>query len=92
MGYAVRNLVLRPAIKRNFQAYIRQYTSPNETFEYGYPHSDAFMQLLLKLQHCKLHKAAHHPTKCGINNDVKPFPTANFCVVQSYVALQKQVH
>ena len=25
----------------NFRTYIRRYTSPNERFEYGYPHSKA---------------------------------------------------
>ena len=41
VGYTVGNLVLRRrvsgAVKRDF----RRYTSPNENFEYGYPHSNA---------------------------------------------------
>ena len=45
VGYRVGNLVLRGrvsrAVKRDFRMYIRQYTSPNENFEYGYPHSNA---------------------------------------------------
>ena len=45
VGYTVGNLVLRRrasgAVKRDFQTYIRRYTSPNENFEYGYPHSNA---------------------------------------------------
>ena len=27
------------AVKHNFRTYIRRYTTPNENFEYGYPHS-----------------------------------------------------
>ena len=75
IGYTVGNLVLRGrmsgAVKHDFQPYIRQYTCPNENFEYSYPHSNAFQQFHLKLEHCKPYKAAHHPTKCDIINDVK---------------------
>ena len=46
VGYKVGNLVLRRrvsgAVKRDFRTYVRQYTSSNENFEYGYPHSDSF--------------------------------------------------
>ena len=31
------------AVKRDFRTYIRQYTAPNDNFEYGYPHSNAFL-------------------------------------------------
>ena len=45
IGYTVGNLVLRRrvrgAVKRYFRTYIWRYTSPNENFEYGYPHSNA---------------------------------------------------
>ena len=45
VGYTVGNLVLRRRVsgdvKRYFRAYIGRYTSPNENFEYGYPHSNA---------------------------------------------------
>ena len=45
--YTVGNLVLRwrvrGAVKRDFQTYIRRCTSPNENFEYGYPHSNALL-------------------------------------------------
>ena len=81
LGYTVGNLVLqghaREAVKHDFRTYIQRYTSPNEYFEYGYPHSDALLQFCLKFELCNLHlhKAAHHPTKCGIINDVKSFPT-----------------
>ena len=45
-------------------------TSPNENFYYSYPHSNALLQFLLELEHCKLHKASHHPKKCDIINDL----------------------
>ena len=49
--------------------------TPNENFEYGYPHSNALLQFCLKLERCKPHYAAHHPTKCDVINDFKLFPT-----------------
>ena len=55
--------------------YIRQYTSPNENFEYGYPHSNALLQFRLKLERCKPQNAACHPMKCDVINDVILFPT-----------------
>ena len=70
IGYTVGNLVLRRrasiALKRDFQTYIRRYTSQNDIFEYGYPHSNAPLQLLLKLERCKPLNAARHPTKCDV--------------------------
>ena len=52
VGYTVGNLVLRRrasgAVKRDFRTYIRRYTSTNEKFEYGYPHSNALLQFRLK--------------------------------------------
>ena len=57
VGYKVWNLVLRPrasgAVKRDFWTYIRRYTSQNENFEYGYPHSNALLQFCLKLERWK---------------------------------------
>ena len=45
----VRNFVLRRRVsgagKRNFRSYNRLYTSPNEHFEYGYPHSNALFNI-----------------------------------------------
>ena len=35
------------------------------------------MQLRLKLERCKPHKAARHPRKCDVINDVKLFPTVD---------------
>ena len=79
VGYTVGNLVLRRrasgAVKRVFRTYIRRYTSPNEKFEYGYPHSNALLQFDLKLERCKPHKAARHQTKGDVIDDVKLFPT-----------------
>ena len=79
VGYTVGNLVLRRrasgAVKRDFRTYIRRYTSPNENFEYGYPHSNALLQFDLKLERCKPHKAARHQTKGDVIDDVKLFPT-----------------
>ena len=52
VGYTVGNLVLRRrvsgAVKRDFRTYIRQYTSPNENFEYGYPHSNSLLTFSLQ--------------------------------------------
>ena len=43
VGYGVGNFVLQRrvsgAVKHDFRPYIQRYTSPNENFEYGYPHS-----------------------------------------------------
>ena len=78
VGYTVGNLVLRGrasgAVKRDFRTYIRRYTSPNENFEYGYPHSNAHLQFCLKFEHCKTRNTARHPTKYDVINDVKLFP------------------
>ena len=53
---------------------IRRYTSPNENFEYGYPHSSALLQFCLKFERCKPQKAARRPTICDVINDVQQFP------------------
>ena len=37
-------------------------------------------------------QAACHPTKYDVINDVKLFPSQIFYIIQSDVALQKQVH
>ena len=58
VGYTVGNLVLRRrvsgAVKRDFRTYIRRYTSPNENFEYGYPHSNALFFPLKSQLKCTL--------------------------------------
>ena len=74
VGYTVGNLVLRRrlsrAVKRDFRTYIRRYTSSNESFEYGYPHSNALSTFSLQKDSenvlccaytsngCQLHKTA----------------------------------
>ena len=63
------------AVKRDSPTYIRRYTSPNDNFEYGYPHSNVLLPSRLKLERCKPHKGVCHPTKCDVINDVKLFPT-----------------
>ena len=49
VGYMVGNFVLRRrvsgSVKRNFRPYNQWYTSPNEHFEYGYPHSNALFNI-----------------------------------------------
>ena len=53
--------------------YILRYTSPNEPFEYGYPHSNAFLHLLTIIPFFSLIaglQAACHPTKCDLINDI----------------------
>ena len=73
---------------------------PKLNFEYGYPHSNAILQFRIKMERCKQHKAALHPKKCDVINDIKLYPTVYrriillqiFDVIQSNVALQKQEH
>ena len=64
---------------------ISDYISEDIHFEFGYSHSYAPLQSHLKLKHCKQHKAACHPMKCDVINDVNFFPTR-------YAMLQKQVY
>ena len=49
VGYTVGNFVLRRrvsgAVKHDIRAYIRRYTSPNDKFEYGYPHSNVLFNI-----------------------------------------------
>ena len=65
MGHTVGNLVLRRrisgAVKRDFRTYIRQYTSPNENFEYGYPHSNALFTFSLQKDSEMYFVAPIHP-------------------------------
>ena len=79
VGYTVGNLDLRRcasgAVNHDFRTFIRRYTSPNETFEYGYPDSNALLLFRLKLERCEPHKAASYPTKGDVIDDVKLFPT-----------------
>ena len=84
--YTVKNSALHRSVsgaaKSDFRTYIQWYTSRIENLNYDYPHSYALLLSRLKLERCKPHKAAHHPTKCAVIDDVKLFPTgytvANF--------------
>ena len=62
-------------VKPDFRTSKRRYTSPNENFEQYtvYPHSNELQQIHLELERCKPHKAAHHPMKCDVIDDVKLF-------------------
>ena len=73
--YIVRYTVGSWALKRDFRTYIPRYTSPNENFEYVYPHSNALLQFRLELERWKPHKAAHQLARFDEINDVKLFPT-----------------
>ena len=72
--------------QRDFRTYIRRYTSPNENFEYGYPHSNALLIFSLKKDSkkkyfvaptssgCQLHKTAcqlHIFTSQPMKSDVE---------------------
>ena len=57
VGYTVGNLVLRRRVsgaeKRDFRTYIQRYTSLNENFEYGYPHSNPLLTFFLQKRQLK---------------------------------------
>ena len=59
VGYTVGNLVLQRrtsgAVKGDFRTYIRRYTSPNENFEYVFPHSKLHFCSFILMERCKLH-------------------------------------
>ena len=57
---------------------IGPYDSQYKNFEYGYPHSNAFLQSCHKLECGKPHRDALHLMK--------------YDVTKSVVALEKQVH
>ena len=77
-------------------------TSQNENFEYGYPHFNAILRFCLKFERCKLHKAAYHPTKHDVIDDVKIFQTVGlyrriycqkiFDVIQSDKSQRIRIH
>ena len=47
--------------------------SPNE--KYGYPHSKCTSAVSSQIEPCKSNKAARHPMKCDVINDIKLFPS-----------------
>ena len=83
VGYTVGNHVLRlhlrVAVKLDFRPYKQRYTSPNENFRYGYPHSNALPQSRLKLERCKPHKSAQTVIKANvIQQNVTLLMTSNY--------------
>ena len=79
-------------MKCDSQAYIRRYTSPNENFEYGYPHSNALLQFRLKLEGCMPHDVICHTMKCCVINDIKLFPTVYHRIYcRKFLTLSNQV-
>ena len=71
IGYTVGNLVLRRrvsgAVKRDFRTYIRRYTSPNENFEYGYPHSNALLKFSLQKDNGNVLNCAFSSSGCQLH-------------------------
>ena len=67
----VGNLVLRRrvsgTVKRDFRTFIRRYTSPNETFEYGYPHSNALLTFSLQKDSENVLCCAHTYSGCQLH-------------------------
>ena len=84
VGYTVGNLVLRRrvsrAVKRDFRTYIRRYTctSPNENFEYGYPHSNALLNFSLK-KTVKIYFVA--PIRPAAASCIKPLASCIYSLV-----------
>ena len=57
------------------------------------PHSNALLQFCLKLNvasQLKPHKAAYHPTKCEVIDDVKLFPTVYRRIPSQILTISKQ--
>ena len=71
VGYTVGNLVLRRrangAVKRDFRTYIRRYTSPNQNFEYDYPHSNALSTFSLQKDSENVLCCAYTPSGCQLH-------------------------
>ena len=61
--------------KTRFSTVYAMIYCPKWKFEYGYPHSNAILQLPPKLQCCKPYNALSHPRKCDAIHDIKLFPT-----------------
>ena len=72
--------------------YIHRFTSPNENFEYSYPHFNELLKFHFKLKRYKPHNAARHPTKYEIISDVKLFPTV-YCRIycRKFMTLSNQM-
>ena len=87
VGYTVGNLVLRRrvsgAVKRDFRTYIRRYTSPNENFEYGYPHSNALLTFPLKKTVKMYFVATKRPAAASC---IKPLASCIYSLVNQWKA------
>ena len=79
-------------VKCDFRTYIHRYTSSNKNFEYGYPQSNAHLRIDLKLERCKPHKAACHPMKGDLYDDLKLFSTV-YCRIycRKFLMLSNQI-
>ena len=99
VGYTVGNFVLRRrvsgAVKYDFRPYIRRYTSPNEKFEYGYPHSNVLLNFYIS-------KTLYFVQNVSFVSDVNYYVDQSLATllltsgfrryIQSDVALYSQVH
>ena len=106
VGYTVGNLVLRRhasrAIKRDFRTISEDIPPQMKILNMVIPILMRFYNLVSNwsvASRIKPHKGVLHPTKCDLINDVKLFPTVYhrilsqiFDVIQSDIALQKQMH
>ena len=85
--YTVGNIVLRwrisRAVKRDFRTYIRPYTSPNENFEYCYPHSNALLIFSLQKDGEKYFVAPIHPAAASC---IKPLASCIYSLVNQWKA------
>ena len=85
VGYTVRNLVLRRrvsgAVKCDFRTYIRRYTSPNENFEYGYPHSNALLTFSLQKDNENVLCCAYTSSDVSC---IKPHPSCIYSLVNQW--------
>ena len=83
VGYMVRKLVLRRrvsgAVKRDFRKYILRYTSPNENFEYGYPHSNALLKFSLQ-------KDSKNVLYCAFASCIKPLASCIYSLANQWKA------
>ena len=55
------------AVKRDFRTYIQRYTSLNENFEYGYPHSNALLTFSLQKDMVKMYFVAPTSSRCQLH-------------------------
>ena len=66
--------------------------SQNESYEYGYPHSNAFLYFSLRKERSKPQKVARHLPICDVISYFKTISDSIFDVIQSEIAFQNQIH